>query len=112
MIKMFEWIKNLFKKKREGGKVYNILTPEFHEKAKEITGIEWDFSRLEAHRCCVRDCFRHRLWGFWTCEKHKLIETTCFNPVDENGFTFWSHKLDKRMSNDEFKKNWFWWFGK
>ena len=73
--------------------VYDIKTREFHDLAFKKTGLTWDFSKLEDYSvCCVTDCCRGRLWGHWTCGYHKQIELDNFDPVDEFGGLFYSHK--------------------
>ena len=78
---------------RRGREIFDIRTLAFHEKAKEISGLNWDFSRMGggSYRCCVEPCRSTRLWGHWTCDRHIGHEKLYFHPVDEYGNTFWSH---------------------
>jgi len=91
------WILSLFNRFCDwwapSRKVYDVKSLEFHEKAREVTGYEWDFSRLgENYRCCVKNCFWGRLWGHWTCEKHITDEKKYFYPIGRDGGLFWSHQ--------------------
>lgn len=90
--KILDWVLNR-KWQRQGRKIYDITTPEFHELAEKVSGLKWDFSRLRSgYRCCVDECRFGRLWGHWTCEKHVYDEKARFHAVDDYGNTFWSHK--------------------
>ena len=75
-------------------KIYDVFSQDFHTKALKVTRIHWDMSRLEdtSYQCCVADCFREGLWGHWTCEIHRDIELKYFDPVDELGKLFYSHR--------------------
>ena len=73
--------------------IYNIQTPEFHRIAKEITSVEWDFSKLESGKaCCVKNCIYGREYGFWTCRLHRELELKHFDPIGEDGKLFYSHR--------------------
>jgi len=80
-------------RKSNKDKVYDILSMEFKRIADKITDVVWDFTKLiSGYDCCVEGCSYGRLYGHWTCQKHLDLELKHFNPVDEFGHLFWSHK--------------------
>jgi len=91
---MIKRVLNWFFNRNLGRMVYDVKSPEFHEIAKLITGMDWDFSRLDGDRylCCVKSCYNTRLWGHWTCSRHVESEIKHFNLVDDCGNLFWSHQ--------------------
>ena len=92
---MIDWFKrNILRE--DTRHVYDVRGEEFHELAFQRTGVQWDFSRLDGtFMCCVDGCPFTRLWGYWTCDKHKQLELDNFDPVDEYGNLFYSHKWKK-----------------
>ena len=77
----------------------NVFDPIFTLKAKVVTGVEWDFSRLldNSHQCCIQGCFRGREYGYWTCtlSEHRLLELEHFDHKTDLGHTFWT-QFDKK----------------
>ena len=77
-------------------KVYDVFSKDFHTIALKLSGVHWAFNRLKSgSRCCVLDCPYSREYGYWTCRKHRELELKHFDPVDEYGNLFYSHKYKK-----------------
>ena len=81
-------------------RVYNIQTLEFGQLAWFITGVKWDFRRIDSHSCAVKGCGRILEWGYWTCRTHRNLELDNFDPIDEFGRLFYSHRGKRRTEKE------------
>jgi len=73
-------------------KVWDIFSIDFEQIACFLTGTEWDFEKVKKDECAVKNCFMPCLYGHWTCKEHLPLELKYFDPVDEQGDLFWSHR--------------------
>jgi len=86
-------------------KIFNIFSEEFHIKALKVSGVHWDFNKVKDRTCAVLGCLHSVEYGYWTCREHRELELKHFDPVDDWGILFYSHRgKEKRLSQDETKK--------